>query len=81
MIDDAEEAVFGGRSIDGQLDARAWISTRRWRKRPPVRGPCSELHDRQATRTTIAQMMGIAPGTARAQLFRARRALTRRLDL
>lgn len=81
MIDDADEAVFGGRSIDGQLDARMDIDTA-MAQLPTGARTVFELHDRQGySHDEIAQMMGIAPGTARAQLFRARRALTRLLDL
>jgi RNA polymerase sigma-70 factor (ECF subfamily) len=81
MIDDTEESVFGGRTIDGQLDARMDIDTA-MAQLPTGARTVFELHDRQGySHDEIAQMMGIAPGTARAQLFRARRALTRLLDL
>jgi RNA polymerase sigma-70 factor (ECF subfamily) len=40
------------------------------------------LHDIEGySHDEIAQMTGIAPGTARAQLWRARRTLMRLLDL
>jgi RNA polymerase sigma-70 factor (ECF subfamily) len=81
MIDDPDDATFGGRTIDGQLDARMDIDSA-MAQLPAGARSVFELHDRQGySHDEIAQMLGIAPGTARAQLFRARRALTRLLAL
>jgi len=63
------------------LDARMDIDTANG-PAPSGARAVFELHDRQGySHDEIAQMLGIAPGTARAQLFRARRALTKLLDL
>ena len=82
MIDDVDEATFGARSPANQHRRRHRSWTGRSRSSRPARARCSCLHDVHGySHDEIAQMTGIAAGTARAQLWRARRALTRLLDL
>ncbi|HTE47787.1 MAG TPA: sigma-70 family RNA polymerase sigma factor [Gemmatimonadaceae bacterium] len=81
LIEDPDEEAFGGRAFDGQIDARMDIDSA-VAQLPGGARAVFVLHDIQGySHDEIAQMTGIAPGTARAQLFRARRALTRLLDL
>ncbi|MEP6491498.1 MAG: RNA polymerase sigma factor [bacterium] len=81
LIDDPDEAAFGSRSMDGQIDARMDLD-RAVAQLPGGARAVFVLHDMQGySHDEISQMTGIAPGTARAQLFRARRALARLLDL
>lgn len=81
MIDDVDEATFGSRSPATGLEAGMdmdWALT----KLPAGARTVFVLHDVHGySHDEIAQMAGIAAGTARAQLWRARRALTRLLDL
>lgn len=80
MIDDDDDAVYGSRTIDRQLDARMDIDAAVQRL-PAGARTVFLLHDMQGySHDEISQMTGIAAGTARAQLFRARRTLIRLLD-
>jgi RNA polymerase sigma-70 factor, ECF subfamily len=78
FIDDDD--TIATRASDRQLDAvmdldRALVQL------PPGARTVFVLHDMHGySHDEIAQMTGIAPGTARAQLWRARRALLRLLD-
>jgi RNA polymerase sigma-70 factor (ECF subfamily) len=81
LIDDADDATFGGKSTGRTLDAGMDID---WAvaQLPAGARTVFVLHDVHGySHDEIAQMTGIAAGTARAQLWRARRALTRLLDL
>jgi RNA polymerase sigma-70 factor, ECF subfamily len=81
MIDDVDDATFGARSPGAAVDAgidMEWALT----QLPAGARTVFVLHDVHGySHDEIARMTGIAPGTARAQLWRARRALTRLLDL
>jgi RNA polymerase sigma-70 factor, ECF subfamily len=81
MIDDLDEATFGSRSPGTGVEAGIdmdWALT----QLPAGARSVFVLHDVHGySHDEIAQMTGIAAGTARAQLWRARRALTRLLDL
>src|SRR4051812_4807486 len=80
MINDADDASFGGAPADDRLDAGMDID---WAvaQLPTGARPVFVLHDVHGySHEEIALMTGIAPGTARAQLWRARRTLTRLLD-
>ena len=77
--DEDDEAVFGTHSTAGDMDTRmdleAALATL-----PPGSRTVFVLHDMEGySHDEIAQMTGIAPGTARAQLWRARRALMKRM--
>jgi RNA polymerase sigma-70 factor, ECF subfamily len=81
MIDDVDDAAFGTRSpamgIEVGIDMD-WALA----QLPAGARSVFVLHDIHGySHDEIAQMTGIAAGTARAQLWRARRALTRLLDL
>jgi RNA polymerase sigma-70 factor (ECF subfamily) len=81
LIDGSDDAAFGGKSADATLDAAMDID---WAvaQLPAGARTVFVLHDVHGySHDEIAQMTGIAAGTARAQLWRARRALTRLLDL
>jgi RNA polymerase sigma-70 factor (ECF subfamily) len=85
LIEDAgaptDDTVFGSRSSDRQLDAGMDID---WAvaQLPAGARVVFVLHDVHGySHDEIAHMTGIAAGTARAQLWRARRALTKLLDL
>jgi RNA polymerase sigma factor (sigma-70 family) len=80
LLDDADDAVFGATSAGGQLDAGMDIDAAVARL-PAGSRTVFVLHDVHGyTHDEIADMTGIAAGTSRTQLFRARRALTRLLD-
>ena len=79
LISGDDEAVFGGHSNAGDLDTRmdleAALATL-----PAGARSVFVLHDMEGySHEEIARMTGIAAGTARAQLWRARRALMQRL--
>jgi RNA polymerase sigma-70 factor, ECF subfamily len=75
-----DEDSFGSRSPSGQIDARMDLDAALARL-PGGARIVFVLHDVEGySHDEISQMTGIAPGTARAQLFRARRALMRLLD-
>jgi len=79
--DDADDGIFGSRSPTGQLDAAIDLDAALVRL-PGGARTVFVLHDIEGySHDEISQMTGIAPGTARAQLWRARRALMRLLDL
>lgn len=81
LLDDGDDASFGSRTIDGQLDARLDLDAA-LAKLPAGARTVFVLHDVEGySHDEIAQMTGIAAGTARAQSWRARRALMRLLDL
>jgi RNA polymerase sigma-70 factor, ECF subfamily len=78
---EGDDATFGSRSIDVQLDVRMDINTA-LEQLPGGARAVFVLHDIEGySHDEIAQMTGIAPGTARAQLWRARRTLMRLLGL
>ncbi|HEX3236494.1 MAG TPA: RNA polymerase sigma factor [Gemmatimonadales bacterium] len=78
---EGDDTTFGGRSPAGQVDARIDLHAALVRLPGGARA-VFVLHDIEGySHEEIAQMTGIAPGTARAQLWRARRALLRLLDL
>ena len=77
--DDGDEMFFGAHSNAGDMDTRmdleAALATL-----PQGSRTVFVLHDMEGySHDEIAQMTGIAPGTARAQLWRARRALMKRM--
>jgi RNA polymerase sigma-70 factor, ECF subfamily len=78
---DGDDDTFGSRSSAGQIDAAIDLDA------ALVQLPAGArivfvLHDIEGySHDEISQMTGIAPGTARAQLWRARRALMRLLEL
>jgi RNA polymerase sigma-70 factor (ECF subfamily) len=79
LIDDADESVFARESA-GRLETRLDVD---WAvaQLPAGARAVFVLHDIHGySHDEIAQMTGIAAGTARAQLWRARRALTKLLD-
>ena len=81
LIDDVDDASFAARSPSTGVDVRIdmdWALA----QLPAGARTVFVLHDVHGySHDEIAQMTGIAAGTARAQLWRARRALTRLLDL
>jgi RNA polymerase sigma-70 factor, ECF subfamily len=78
---EGDDSTFGSRSTEAQLDTRMDLDAALV-KLPGGARIVFVLHDMEGySHDEIAQMTGIAPGTARAQLCRARRALTRLLDL
>lgn len=80
FLDDPDDDVLPSRAIDRQLDAALDLD-RALVQLPNGARTVFVLHDIQGySHEEIAQMTGIAPGTARAQLWRARRALLRLLD-
>jgi RNA polymerase sigma-70 factor (ECF subfamily) len=80
FIDDADEAPARSTSSERQLD-NAMDLDRALVQLPAGARSVFVLHDIHGySHEEIAQMTGIAPGTARAQLWRARRALMRLLD-
>ena len=80
FIDDADGDALPARSSERQLDA-AMDLDRALAQLPAGARSVFVLHDIHGySHDEIAQMTGIAPGTARAQLWRARRALMRLLD-
>lgn len=77
---DGDEDDFGSRSTTGQLDARIDLDAALLRL-PAGARVVFVLHDIEGySHDEIARMTGIASGTARAQLWRARRALMTLLD-
>src|SRR5512143_447339 len=78
---EGDDSTFGSRSPGGQIDARIDLDAALVQL-PGGARTVFVLHDIEGySHDEIAQMTGIAPGTARAQLWRARRALMRLLDL
>jgi RNA polymerase sigma-70 factor (ECF subfamily) len=78
---DGDDETFGSRSPAGQLDAAIDLDAALVHL-PGGARTVFVLHDIEGySHDEISQMTGIAPGTARAQLWRARRALMRLLDL
>ena len=76
---DADDELFGARSADAPDDASMDIETALARL-PAGARTVFALHVEGYSHDEIAQMTGIAAGTARAQLWRARRALAKVLD-
>jgi RNA polymerase sigma-70 factor (ECF subfamily) len=77
---DGDDDTFGARSFSTQVDAKIDLDAALQRL-PAGARTVFVLYDMQGySHEEIAQMTGIAPGTARAQLWRARRALMRMLD-
>ena len=77
----ADESTLPGRSDTGALDARMDINAALARL-PAGSRTVFVLHDVEGySHEEIADMIGIAQGTARAQLFRARQRLMTLLDL
>jgi RNA polymerase sigma-70 factor (ECF subfamily) len=80
FIDDSDDDTLPARSSEGQLNASMDLEHALSRLPAGARS-VFVLHDIHGySHDEIAQMTGIAPGTARAQLWRARRALMRLLD-
>jgi RNA polymerase sigma-70 factor (ECF subfamily) len=78
---EGDDSNFGTRSAAGQIEARIDLNAALVQL-PGGARTVFVLHDIEGySHDEIAQMIGIAPGTARAQLWRARRALMRLLDL
>lgn len=77
---DGDDDLFGSRDDDSPGDAHLDVDAALARLPAGARA-VFVLHAEGYSHDEIAQMTGIAPGTARAQLWRARRALTRLLDL
>jgi RNA polymerase sigma-70 factor, ECF subfamily len=78
---DVDDAALAGRSDIGKLDARMDINGALARL-PAGARTVFVLHDVEGySHEEIAEMTGIAQGTARAQLFRARQRLMTLLDL
>jgi RNA polymerase sigma-70 factor, ECF subfamily len=78
-ISDADEETFGGRSNAADLDTQMDVSTA-LEKLPLGARTVFVLHDMEGySHDEIAQMTGTAAGTARAQLWRARRTLMKLL--
>jgi RNA polymerase sigma-70 factor (ECF subfamily) len=76
-----DEDVFGSHSTGARLDAGIDLDAALLRL-PGGARTVFVLHDVEGySHDEIALMTGIAPGTARAQLWRARRALMKLLDL
>ena len=72
----APRSLTDADAIDARLDLDAALATL-----PAGARTVFVLHDMEGySHEEIAQMTGIAAGTARAQLWRARRHLMRRLD-
>ena len=81
MLANPEEIDFGTRSPSGAVDAAMDIEAATARL-PAGARTVFVLHDVEGySHEEIAHMMGIAAGTSRTQLFRARRALARCLGL
>lgn len=78
---DGDDETFGSRSMAGRLDAAIDLDAALVQL-PNGARVVFVLHDMEGySHDEISQMTGIAPGTARAQLWRARRALMKLLDL
>jgi RNA polymerase sigma-70 factor (ECF subfamily) len=78
---EGDDTTFGSRSPNGQVEARIDLDAALIQL-PSGARTVFVLHDIEGySHDEIAQMTGIAPGTARAQLWRARRTLMRLLDL
>jgi RNA polymerase sigma-70 factor, ECF subfamily len=80
-VDDESEEVFGGHSnavdLDTRMDLENALATL-----PQGARTVFVLHDMEGySHDEIAQMTGIAAGTARAQLWRARRALMKQMSV
>lgn len=80
FLDDAEDDLLPAPATEHRLDA-AMDLDRALEQLPAGARSVFVLHDIHGySHDEIADMTGIAPGTARAQLWRARRALSRLLD-
>jgi RNA polymerase sigma-70 factor, ECF subfamily len=78
-VADDDEAVFGSHSTAVDMDTRMDLETA-LASLPQGARTVFVLHDMEGySHDEIAQMTGIAAGTARAQLWRARRALMKRM--
>jgi RNA polymerase sigma-70 factor (ECF subfamily) len=78
---EGDDTTFGSRSPVGQVEARIDLDAALVQLPGGARA-VFVLHDIEGySHDEIAQMTGIAPGTARAQLWRARRTLMRLLDV
>ena len=81
LIDDESEEIFGGHSNAADLDTRMDLETA-LATLPQGARTVFVLHDMEGySHEEIAQMTGIAAGTARAQLWRARRALMKQMSV
>lgn len=76
---DGDDDVFGSRAADSPTDTAMDLETA-LEHLPAGARSVFVLHVEGYSHDEIAQMTGIAAGTARAQLFRARRALAKVLD-
>ena len=80
FADDPGDVPAGGSSLDRRLDAQMDVAAALDRL-PNGSRMVLVLHDIEGySHEEIAAMTGIAPGTSRAQLWRARRHLSRMLD-
>jgi RNA polymerase sigma-70 factor, ECF subfamily len=80
-VSDEDEEVYGSQSNSGDLETRMDLETA-LATLPQGARTVFVLHDMEGySHDEIAQMTGIAAGTARAQLWRARRALMKRMSL
>jgi RNA polymerase sigma-70 factor (ECF subfamily) len=78
-LSDEDEAVFGGHTIAGDIETRMDLETA-LETLPAGARTVFVLHDMEGySHDEIAQMTGIAAATARVQLWRARRALMKRM--
>jgi RNA polymerase sigma-70 factor (ECF subfamily) len=81
FLDDAVDDALPARNVERQLDTRMDLD-HAVAQLPAGARSVFVLHDVQGySHDEIAEMTGIAAGTARAQLWRARRALMRLLEL
>ena len=81
MIDDPDGVALGAQQLQGDLDTAMDLAAAT-SKLPAGARVVFVLHDIEGySHDEIATMTGIAAGTSRTQLFRARRALARLLDL
>jgi RNA polymerase sigma-70 factor (ECF subfamily) len=76
---EGDDDAFGSRATDAPTDAEMDLETA-LESLPAGARSVFVLHVEGYSHDEIAQMTGIAAGTARAQLFRARRALAKVLD-
>ena len=80
-VDNESEEIFGGHSNAVDLETRMDLETA-LEKLPQGARTVFVMHDMEGySHDEIAQMTGIAAGTARAQLWRARRALMKAMAL
>jgi len=80
FVDDPGDVPAGGSTLDRRLDAQIDVAAALDRL-PNGSRTVLVLHDIEGySHEEIAALTGIAPGTSRAQLWRARRQLSRMLD-